>query len=152
MLTSLQDRVRRGLSQGHTSPASDFNSGGGNYVFTRVQKNQGAPHTGVFFKAGKHARRTDAVSYGGDKFGEISDSVQRAYRAGTLGEVKQNSRASSNEMIFKDGLSLFEDLDVIVLIDKAERDQALADLKQAGYDAWPDGRALEEVIRYRGQK
>jgi hypothetical protein len=48
-------------------------------------------------------------------------------------------------------LSLFEDLDVIVLYDKAERDQAIKDLKALGYNKWPDGRVLTKVIKYSGQ-
>jgi SPP1 gp7 family putative phage head morphogenesis protein len=152
-LISLADRLRRGLSPGDSSPDADFNGGGANYVFARIQQSASGdtPHTGIFFKAERLARRVDAVSYPSDKYGNITDSTQRSYRAGTVGELRDNAQGSHNEMIFKDGLSLFEDLDVIVLYDKAERDQAIKDLKAIGYNKWPDGRVLTKVIKYSGQ-
>lgn len=152
MLTSLADRLRRGLPQNQTSPDADFNSGGGNYVFLRLQQSRGPSHTGVFFKPQNLIRRLDAVSYGSDLYGEISDGVQRHYRAGTMEEIIKNGQGDVNEFILKDGVSLLEDMDMIVLYTMAERNQAIADMKAMGYATWPDGRELTEVFRYVGQK
>ena len=151
-LTSLADRLRRGLPMGDSSPEGDFNSGGANFVFTRVQRRKGAAHTGVFYRPDRMVRRLDAVAYGSDQYGNITDAVQRSSRAGSLDEIKAQGGSSNNQMIFKDGLSLFEDVDMIVLYNQGERDQAIADMKAMGYAAWPDGRTLEEVFRYKHQQ
>ena len=73
------------------------------------------------------------------------DNGLRTGRFNIVSQLKQAANSSGNETIFKDSLSLFDDLDHI----KAGKDRkAVIQLfKDAGYNQWPDGRSLEEVIK-----
>ena len=54
------------------------------------------------------------------------------------------------ETIFKDSLSLFDDLDVLIMRNSNEAGQLTNYLRvEKGMDRWPDGRKLEDVIKHR---
>ena len=59
--------------------------------------------------------------------------------------MKQAAKNGGNEMIFKGGMSLFEDLDHIKA--GGDRKAVIQIFKDHGYKKWPDGRSLEEVIK-----
>lgn len=140
----LMDRYRRGVDLRGSSVSSDMRTGGGDYHFTRIKKK--ASGSGLYWKA-KVLRRMDAITYTSDQFGNTENDHVLANRQGqTVASLKAASRGSSNETIFKGGLSIFDDLEAIVLSSQMEVDEAIAWLKKAGYDRWPDGRALTDVV------
>lgn len=146
MFASLTDRVRRGVPLAGSSVSSDLASGGGDYHFTRIRARASQSGTGVYWKASV-LRRMDAITYESDMFGRTTgDTVLDARRGQDIASLKAVARSSSNETIFKGGLSIFDELDRIVLSSAAEVKEAIAWLKSRGYDAWPDGRKLEDVI------
>lgn len=147
---SLTDRVRRGVPLSGSSVSSDLSSGGGDYHFTRIRARETQKGTGVYWRTNV-LRRMDAISYGSDQFGRTTAGHIEANRHGqTIESFKTIANAASNETIFKSGLSLFENLDKIVLSNAAEVKDAIAWMQQRGYQAWPDGRPLAEVIVRKG--
>lgn len=140
----LMDRYRRGVSLTGSSVGSDMSTGGGDYYFTRLLK--GNKGTGWYWKP-RALKRMDAISYGSDQFGNTAHDHILANRKGqTPASFRDLSRGNSNETIFKGGLSVFDDLEAIVLSNQVEVDHAIAWLKSRGYDKWPDGRRLDEVV------
>lgn len=150
MFASLTDRVRRGVPLSGSSVSSDLASGGGDYHFTRLGTKQVAEGTGLYWKPSV-LRRMDAITYDSDMFGRTTgDTVEKSRRGQDIASLKANAYgsggASSNETIFKGGLSIFDDLDRIVLSSEAEVKDAIAWMQSRGYKSWPDGRRLDEVI------
>lgn len=151
MFASLTDRVRRGVPLAGSSVSSDLATGGGDYHFTRILSRQSAKGTGVYWRVAA-LRRMDAITYEGDMFGRTTDGAVETYRRGqTVDSFRQVARGGSNETIFKGGMSIFDDVDRVVLSSAAEVKDAIAWLKGRGYKAWPDGRKLEEVVITKAQ-
>jgi SPP1 gp7 family putative phage head morphogenesis protein len=142
---SIMDRFRRGVTMGDTSSGGpDMLSGGGAYYFTRIlKKNTGS---GIYWKA-KTLKRLDALSYKGDEYGRTTGDFVEQNRVGqTVESLRSTARGTGNETVFKDGISMFDDLEAIVLDTQAEVTDALSFMRSRGYAAWPDGRKLEDVI------
>jgi len=152
MYSSRADMVRRGIPMASgTSVSSDIRTGGGNYIFTRIRKAaalKNGKHAGIFWKA-SHMRRLDAISYDSDNYGDTTDSTQRYARKTTPAEWREIAGDNSNETIFKDGMSLFDDVESIIFPTPSELKQALEWFRGNGYQAWPDGRQLEDVLKVR---
>ena len=144
ILSSQMERARRGLRSTGSSVASDHRSGGANYVFTRLLP-KSTNVAGVYFKP-RILRRVDAFSYDGDRYGSVELDVQRKHRAVDATGFDRNAGKGGNETNFRDGISLFDDLEKIVFRTKAEALQAIADMKARGYATWPDGRELAAVL------
>lgn len=150
IMASLTDRVRRGVPLSGSSVSADLQTGGGDYLFTRI-KRRGATGTGVYWRA-TQVRRMDAISYSRDYFGRTTAGHVEANRMGqTVESLKQAASGGSNETIFKGGLSLFDDVERIVLENAAEVREAIEWMRSKGYKTWPDGRQLSEVIITRAQ-
>lgn len=149
VMASLTDRVRRGVPISDfsgTSVSSDLASGGGDYLFTRVLRRSTQKGTGLYWKA-RVLRRMDAITYDSDQFGRTTpEHMQGSRRGQTIADLKSAATGSSNETIFKAGLSIFDDLDRIVLSSQAEVNAAVKWMRSKGYSSWPDGRPLDEVI------
>lgn len=148
MFASLTDRVRRGVPLSGSSVSSDLASGGGDYHFTRIGKRGGglATGAGVYWRA-RQVRRMDAITYQSDLFGRTTGTTVADSRLGqTVESLTAASRGSSNETIFKGGLSVFDDVERIVLANDAEVAEAISWMQSKGYKTWPDGRPLSEVI------
>ena len=110
------DKMRRGVPFGGMSPEQDLKTGGASYFFTRLLSHQAADSAGVGLKwKAKHVARLDAISYDHDAFGKTIDGYVKEYNQHGKGisELKVAAKRSGNEMIFKDSMSLFEDLDHI---------------------------------------
>jgi SPP1 gp7 family putative phage head morphogenesis protein len=150
MMSSVMDRFRRGVKGREESVNSDIRTGGANYVFTRALSERHWEQAGFWWK-GDIIRRLDAISYDGDKFGNTTDEYQRNYRISDLSELRKAARHTGNETIFRDGLSFFDFFDRVVLPTRAEAERVIEELKKDGYVKWPDGRELNDVIRYKGQ-
>ena len=142
-------------------------SGGASYVFTRLRnkaeyKNRG--RKGLYWGSKNHARRLDALSYDRDYYGSQRFSTARGGLRKKHAELEDwdaniQERAvdldafidhasrgnSSNELVLKDGLSLFDDL-LCFVVDHYRRDEVIEFMKDNGYKKWPDGRKVEDVI------
>lgn len=151
--TSTTERLRTGVSIGDgMSPMSDMQSGGANYLFTRIKPTSAAPANTLCFKVGNLARM-DALSFDEDRYGDVrpvgqtSRSDYRKKRAVTTDDFKAHSRAGSNETIFKWGLNLLDDLDFIRCRSEAEKKAVLAVFKKHKITQLPDGRAITDIVK-----
>lgn len=152
VFASLTDRVRRGVALSGSSVVADLQTGGGEYHFTRIARRRaGGTGTGVYWKASA-LRRMDAITYNTDMFGDTRPDRMEPNRSGqTVDSFRTAANYASNETIFKNGLSIFDDLDKIVLSSKAEVTEAIDWLRSKGYRQWPDGRDLKDVIITKAQ-
>jgi len=149
-MASLVDRVRRGVPLSGSSVESDMASGGGDYLFTRIRK-RGTNGSGVYWKP-TIIKRMDAITYNDDQFGRVTPGNMEKHRAGqTVQTFKDVANSSSNETIFKGGVSIFDDIDRIVLSTLTEVNDAIRWMTSNGYKTWPDGRKLDEVIITKAQ-
>jgi SPP1 gp7 family putative phage head morphogenesis protein len=154
-VTPTVERLRIGVPiNSGMSPGTDLSTGGASYFFTRIQSKLLANRRrGITFKVG-NLSRLDAVSYGGDKFGDVRPAGMNAYvkdprtaRGVSVEDFKKHAGVGSNETIFKNGFHLLEDVDTINAGSAAERSQVLSIFKKHGYTELPDGRSLEDVVR-----
>jgi SPP1 gp7 family putative phage head morphogenesis protein len=146
-ILSQMERLRRGIYGEGASPEPDRRTGGASYVFTRLfNRKSSALGTGRgFYWKASAVRRLDAVSFERDLFGETTDNVLRQARRSTPSELRGAAKGGGNETNFKHGLSLFDDLDAIVL-SANQVATTIAEVRKLGYARWPDGRELEDVI------
>ncbi|HQM30601.1 MAG TPA: NUDIX hydrolase [Syntrophales bacterium] len=141
------DKLRRGFSWGGMSPTSDMGTGGASYFFTRIKGVSSARRSPGFVWEGRMISRTDAISYGGDMYGRCDASTIRSYRKSTIDGWIGNSGNSSNETIFKNSVGILDpDLKFIVANNETERQSIIKIFKKHGYQEFPDGRKLEDVI------
>ena len=141
------DKLRRGIKPGGMSPGADLDTGGASYFFTRLQRRRNAVTArGLVWKS-ELLGRLDAISYPSDMYGKVTGTTVRDNRVTGIADWKDLAGRGSNETILKNSLSLFDDLDVIVTESSAERRQVLEVFKKHGIDRWPDGRALEDVVK-----
>lgn len=141
------DRLRRGIVTDSMSPERDLNTGGASYFFTRWRKRRNMMNeSGLKWKA-RQAARVDSISYNGDKYGETTSArYVLGERGVTVDDFINNEAASSrNETIFKDSLSIYEDLEHIVADSRSDRREIISYLKTK-MDKWPDGRDIESVV------
>lgn len=151
IFSSLTDRYRRGVPLSGSSVSSDLKTGGGDYHFTRIRKRP-ASGSGLFWRS-TALRRMDAITYNSDQFGKThSDHLEQNRQGQSVESLRSMASFGSNETIFKGGLSIFDDLDTIVLANDAEVRDAIAWMQAKGYRTWPDGRALDEVIVAKNAK
>ena len=143
------DRLRRGVPLS-THAHQDIPTGGGSYFFTRVKSKTGKMSAGLYWKASR-IRRMDVITYDSDKYGRTTPGHIEANRRGqTVKDFVDIANESTDESIFKNGLSVFDDLEFVVLKTKTELARAIAEMKQMGYDQWPDGRKLTDVFKWEG--
>ena len=145
------DKVRRGLSPAGGSPEQDQRTGGAVWVYTRIKDLMKETDTnrygsGLYWNANA-LRRMDAVSYDRDWYGKTTGNHVAENRAVSIEDLRKFGKSSGNETLFKNSLSIFEDLDVIVANNAAD---LIERFKAAGYLKWPDGRKLEDVIKQVG--
>ena len=103
----------------------------------------------------------DAISDKRDLFGDVGgtsrgEKVVRENRAGGVTDAgkyqtptrewKKFSEADGNETIFKNGLSIIEELERLVVEAEATRLKLIEIFKKAGYGTLSDGRKIEDVI------
>ncbi|WP_257263833.1 phage minor head protein [Endozoicomonas sp. ONNA2] len=150
-MASTTDKIRRGLPPGGMSPESDLDSGGANYFFTRIKTKGGAYRQPGFVWKASAASRMDAISYNSDFFGRTTDNHVQQHRKIKVKELESVVKNSRNETIFKDSLSLFDDLDRIVTTSETERAAIIKAIQDAGYKQWPDGRPLEDIVKRQGE-
>ena len=144
------DKLRRGIRPSGMSPQEDMRTGGASYFFARIKRRDAAKsHEGLVWKS-RLVGRLDAISYDHDAFGKVIGSYTARNRKTGIPAWEQTARQSGNETIFKNSLSLFDDLDSIRVKDERRRRQVLDVLRRHGLTEWPDGRSLGEVVKVIG--
>lgn len=147
--TTTIGRIRKGVSVGQTggmSSSTDVETGGASYFFTRIAEAK-SPRGELNFKI-RNLARQDAVTYDGDKFGRISALHTRK---STIAQYKTTSKAYSNETIFKNGLSLLDDLDFIEAGTIDEAKKVLDVFTKNKITQMNDGRPVKSIIRVKGK-
>jgi len=144
-LVSTTEKLRIGIPVRGASPGADFGTGGAAYVFTRLKTSVKAQ--GIYWKATKHLKRMDAISYGGDKFGRTIGTFVSENRVSTIPEWQSISKISNNETIFKSNLSLLDDLEAIVVSSESERAEVLSILREVGVDELADGTPVVDLVK-----
>lgn len=151
-LISTTDKLRRGVSYSGMSPTADIRSGGASYTFTRIwRKGKGADVEGIVWKTNV-LKRTDAISYPTDYYGSVvEDVIEKGmhHKGGRVRSVKAFQEISGthvdNETLFKNALSIFDEVDHIK-INAADYDDAVSFMKKEIGDHFPDGRKVEDVL------
>lgn len=141
------DKLRRGIPLGGMSPEADLRSGGASYFFTRIKTRQGAQRSPGFTWKSDLLGRLDAISYQSDKYGRVTGDHVLENRVSDVEGWSQIARMGSNETIFKNSLSLFDQLENILTSSASERRAVIQAFRDQGYQVFPDGRPLEEVIK-----
>jgi len=145
-MVSTTEKLRTGITRkGAGSATADIKSGGGSYVFTRIQKAANTKSQ-IYFKV-RNLRRMDAISYDGDKYGRVTGDTVSTERGSTISEFKKYSLHSGNETILKNTLSLLHEIDHVKTLDEHERQEVLAVFRKHGITKFPDGRPIEKVIQ-----
>ncbi|MGV7223976.1 MAG: hypothetical protein ACQ9MH_20930 [Nitrospinales bacterium] len=93
----------------------------------------------------------DAITYDSDQFGKVKDNNVDLNRQVTVEQFTRAAGSGSDETIFKNGLSYFDNIERFVFPTKAGRDRAIKESTALGYGTWPDGRDIQDVIFYAGQ-
>lgn len=152
-MVSTVEKMRIGLRPGGMSPRDDMDTGGASYFFTRIQKapkKDGQGNVGLYFKK-QLLRRMDAVSYDHDAYGRTRDGYVESRRGSTPKDWKRFAANGSNETIFKNNVTLLDNVEAIVVNNETERRQLLDVWKKHGITTLPDGRKAADIVytRYR---
>ena len=154
-VTNTMERMRVGVPIGSgMSPVQDQGTGGANYFFTRIRANAVAsPATGLTFKIDRLAR-ADAYSFPSDYFGDVRPVGQNSHttdpqksRGKKISDYQRFATKSGNETIFKNGLNLLDDVEVIRTSGPNERQLVLEVFARHGIDTLPDGRLVKDIIK-----
>ena len=78
-LLSTRDKIRTGTIGRVASPGDDLISGGGNFSYLRVQRDESDTWAGLYFKP-RNLRRLDAVHYRLDSFGRMTEDFPEQNR------------------------------------------------------------------------
>ncbi len=147
-LVSTTEKMRAGIPVGGMSPASDMGTGGAGYVFTRIKRLPTAKanrNAGLYFKK-RLLRRQDAISYKSDYYGRVTDDFVSKNRGSTPKEWKGFSKISNYETIFKNSITLMDNIDTIVVRSNSERQKLLKVFAKHGIKELPDGRQIEALV------
>ncbi|MFQ5486136.1 MAG: hypothetical protein ACE5DO_12500, partial [Desulfobacterales bacterium] len=154
-MVSTVEKIRLGLPVGGMSPLSDMGSGGASYFFTRIRKipsSGEAGDVGLYFKKNM-VRRLDAITYDGDKFGKVTGNTVRNNRYHNTNMYKTIARSGrSDETIFKNTVTLLDNIERINVNGRSNKDKLLAVFHKHGIKKLPDGRRIEDVILVMGKK
>lgn len=142
---SASDRIRRGVPLSKHNE-EDIVTGGGDFLFTRIKSRSDTMGTGIYWRL-RQIKRLDAITYDSDYFGRTTGDFIEGNRLGhSVDSIRAQTSRRADETNFKGGMSIFDDVEYIVLSTKAEVDAAIRDMRAWGYQEWPDGRRLDEVI------
>jgi hypothetical protein len=142
-------RRQAGIHAGDTMSAdADMRSGGGGYFFCRLRQ-QANPHEDIVWEPAQLLGRGDWFGYNSDHYGAVNP--QDAHWGGgsltTDVDVAAGFTGSSNELCFKNGVSLFDyPPRAINTPGKAMRDKVLAAFHERGITHL-GGRSVEEIVK-----
>lgn len=152
---STVEKIRLGLPVGGMSPLDDMGSGGASYFFTRLRKLPGrneSGEVGLYFKKNM-VRRLDAITYDSDKYGKVTGNTVKQNRYSTISTYKNiANRYRSDETIFKNNVTLLDNIDFINVYSRENKNKLLDVFKSHGIKKLPDGRKVEDVILVMGEK
>jgi SPP1 gp7 family putative phage head morphogenesis protein len=150
--TSTAERLRKGVVKlTGMSPSTDLKKGGATHLYTRIKgRNSALKEQGFVFKV-RNLARQDAFSFDSDWYGGVDNffRTEQIYnaRAKTVADLKRHAAGSSNETLFKWELNLLDDVEAIVVATDSDRKAVIAAFKKRGIVKFPDGRAVEQVVR-----
>jgi len=150
-MVSTIEKLRAGVPVSGMSPEEDMRTGGASYFFTRIKKLPtagGSSEKGIYFKKGL-LRRMDAISYGKDCYGRVTDDHVTANRGSTPTEWKAFSKRTGNETIFKNSVTILDNIELIVAGSEKEKKSILAVFQKLGITKLPDGRAVKDIVLVR---
>lgn len=144
-LISTTDKLRRGVPWGGMSPGADYSTGGASYVFTRIQPiSEASNNLGLCFRPSL-LRRTDAVSYAGDMYGNVTQRYIDQRLRGIRGLIT-GARNGSNETIFKGSISLLDNLVQVNVRSATMRARTLEVFRKHGIFE-VNGIKIEDLVR-----
>ena len=150
-MVSTMEKMRAGVSVGGMSPESDMMTGGANYFFTRIRqvKPGQSAREGLYFKKNL-LRRMDAITYNSDKFGRVTGNTVRNNRLSQIDDWKAIAqRGGSDETIFKNNVTLLDNLDMIITSNESKRAAVIKAFKKNGITKLPDGRPVSSIVQVR---
>ena len=150
-MVSTVEKLRSGIPVGGMSPDSDMMTGGANYFFTRIRQVKGKQSAceGLYFKKNM-LRRMDAVTYNSDKFGRVTGNTVRNNRLSKIDDWKAIAqRGGSDETIFKNNVTLLDNLDMIITSNESKRAAVIKAFKKNGITKLPDGRPVSSIVQVR---
>ncbi|MGI9274670.1 MAG: hypothetical protein ACR2PT_07460 [Endozoicomonas sp.] len=152
-LNSASERMIRGNKVKGQSVGSDMLSGGGDSVFTRIRTRQDAYQIDLSRKARLLFKphlvgRLDAVSYRNDSDGNATKAHRQEWQLKTVDELLMCTAANliGNETMIKDALSLYSDLEYIVVANERQKKEIIAAFHQQSRTTTDDGRPFEDVV------
>ena len=138
------EKMRSGIPIGGESPVQDMNTGGADYFFTRIFKRSN--RVGIWFKP-KLLKRTDAISYSSDMYGDIRGGNVLNYRGSNFDEWKNYAEYGGNETILKHSVMVVDNLDQIVVRSRVEKDQIIEVFHKHNIRTLPDGRRVADIVK-----
>jgi len=150
-MVSTMEKMRSGVPVGGMSPESDMSTGGANYFFTRIRyvKPGQSASEGLYFKKNL-LRRMDAITYDCDKFGRVTGNTVRDHRLSKIDDWKTIARhRGSDETIFKNNVTLLDNIDIIVTSSESDRKAVIQAFKKHGITSLPDGRQVSSIVQAR---
>lgn len=161
-LMSTLERFDRGILVSGASSAQDIESGGADYVFTRmVTKDAGTTRIDHAFAAGQYQiqidpqilERTDWFAYASDTYGNTQSSsfTDRQYGEDLVKSLVRygSSYATDNEVMFNRGIST-ESFSGILTQSEHARSELITALRDAGVKRI-GGKSLEKAIKVQTQ-
>lgn len=157
-INSAAERMVKGHRVKGQSIGSDMVSGGADYVFTRA-----ATRPNGYGRLRRHgvrllfkprlAARLDAISYNSDSDGNATAEHLKKKRLTTVSQLMDTAvnQDVTNETMFKDALSLYSDIENIVVPTEKEREAIIQVFLEQGRTKVDDGRPIEEVVVVGGQ-
>ena len=149
-MISTVEKIRVGVPVGGMSPGADMESGGASYFFTRIRKlpGKGGGHerSGFYLKP-ELLRRMDAITYENDKFGRVTGNHVRQYRKTSIQDFKRiEARRSSDETIFKNEVTLLDNIQVVLVRNETERKRVLEVFRKHSVTRLPDRRRVQDIV------
>lgn len=146
MITTTEKR-RKGIPFSGMSPIEDIKKGGAPYFFTRIKGMLEVVYPSRFVFKMNPLKRTTTISYDEDLYGRTtSTDFIHANRKVSLKELEEASSKMGNETIIKGGLSLYDDLDYVIVSTMQEKEKILQVFREHGLREWPDGRPLTDIV------
>ena len=92
-------------------------------------------------------RRMDAITYESDKYGRVTGNHVRQHRRTSLLDYKRiEARKTSDETIFKNEVTLLDNIEVVSARDEAQRRKVIEVFHKHGITRLPDGRRVEDIV------
>ncbi|MDP8229406.1 MAG: hypothetical protein P9M15_08135, partial [Candidatus Electryoneaceae bacterium] len=153
-MISTVEKMRIGVPVGGMSPGADMKSGGASYFFTRIRKlpgKRGGSGLSGFYLRPELLRRMDAITYESDKYGRVTGNHVRQHRKTSIQDFKRiEARRGCDETIFKNEVTLLDNIQVVSVRNEAERKRVLAVFRKHGVTKLPDGRRVQDIITIAG--